>query len=569
MHNTSLTIVWIGLCLSTASAQGDVEKLPVTINTTQYDETSPVLSHNNDKLFFTRTADPGFEPTLTGEFSESGINKADEIYQARLAAIYSQISGREITEPYASIYNQDIWYTELQDDRFMEPVHPGYPLNNALPNSLISNGMATNEFVLLNQFYQDGSMYAGFSRVQVDEKGYYSFPEPMHIYNFQTTASDVNLTMTPDGQLLVISLHRADSKGSNDLYVSFFVRDNVWSSPIHMGNTLNTVFQETTPHISPDKRFLYFSSDRPGGKGGNDIYRSERMDYSWTKWSEPELVSGVNTSQDESQPYFDTQGEYMYFSSRRDGSSDIFRQRLTPRPQLEKPLLVRGKIVNTATGKPVHSELFWGEQSAEGFLEYFNTYTGEFEVSLTQYDSYKFQPRKANHFSPQMIVDPREFEKKGVDTLDVVLYVEPKPYADVNVTSPKKKSIETSEAYPKTMLTKDTRAFYNIYFEKSKPTILIKSKSALEYILGWMLDYPDMEILIEGHTDNVGDESDLIDLSLQRAEAVRSYLVHHGIQRSRLQVSGLGATRPLFSNLTESGREKNRRVEITVIKRPE
>ena len=72
--------------------------------------------------------------------------------------------------------------------------------------------------------------------------------------------------------------------------------------------------------------------------------------------------------------------------------------------------------------------------------------------------------------------------------------------------------------------------------------------------------------MIEGHTDNVGDEVALIDLSLHRAEAIRDYLVYKGISADRIQVAGRGATRPVFQNSTESGREKNRRVEITVIK---
>ena len=81
-----------------------------------------------------------------------------------------------------------------------------------------------------------------------------------------------------------------------------------------------------------------------------------------------------------------------------------------------------------------------------------------------------------------------------------------------------------------------------------------------------MESFPEMEILVEGHTDNVGDEAALIDLSLQRAEAIRNYLVHRGISAERIQVAGRGATKALFQNSTESGREKNRRVEITMIK---
>jgi outer membrane protein OmpA-like peptidoglycan-associated protein len=81
-----------------------------------------------------------------------------------------------------------------------------------------------------------------------------------------------------------------------------------------------------------------------------------------------------------------------------------------------------------------------------------------------------------------------------------------------------------------------------------------------------MKTHHTLEIMIEGHTDNVGDELALIDLSLQRATVVRDYLVSRGIDKNRIQIAGLGATHPITDNATEGDREKNRRVEIKVIK---
>jgi hypothetical protein len=112
--------------------------------------------------------------------------------------------------------------------------HPGYPLNNALTNSLVSTGTTPDEYVIINQFYEDGSMYAGFSRIRIHEDGSQSFPQPMHIYDFNVNSSDVNLTMTPSGHVIVLSMDRTDSKGAKDLYVSFYARENVWSAPVNM-----------------------------------------------------------------------------------------------------------------------------------------------------------------------------------------------------------------------------------------------------------------------------------------------------------------------------------------------
>ena len=556
------------LTYSIVSAQGDLEKLPPGINSKEYDETTPVLSKTGDKLFFTRTADPDFEPTFTDQFGLSTAATNDSLYRMRLAAVYSQIAGEEISDPYASIYNQDIWFAQIADGTFGKVVHPGYPLNNALPNSLVSVGMEPDEYVIINQFYEDGSMYAGFSRMHIGEEVNYVFPKPMHIFEFDLTNSDVNMTMTPEGHILVLSMKRSDGLGMNDLYVSFYIRNNLWSAPRHMGASINTSFQETSPHISPDKKFIYFSSNRPGGEGGNDIYVSERLNFSWLSWSEPvPVVGSVNSEFDESQPYFDSKTEYMYFTSKRDGTSDIFRQRQTPRPSLKKPIFVRGKIIDSSTGEPVHSELFWGQNSSTEYLEYFNTYTGEFEITLTEYEPYKFQPRKANHTAQRILVDPKGMEEQGIDTLDLVLYIQPKEEKDNTTNAPNKKNIFNQILNNKnTTDTEESITFYDINFIKGKSVILAKSRGALKYIYELMNEHPSLEIMIEGHTDNVGDEIALIDLSLQRAEAIRDYLVHRGIAQGRMQVSGKGATDPVSRNTSEDGREKNRRVEITIIK---
>src|SRR5688572_22813417 len=197
MHCIHPIILCIGLTFSMVSAQGIPEKLPSCINSDAYDETSPVLSRNGDRLFFTRTADPGFEPSLIIEEGQVTSNKHDALYIDRLVSIYSEIAGKAVSDPSASVFNQDIWYAPVSPDSLGEAVHPGYPLNNALPNSLVSIGMVPDEYVILNQFYKDGSMTAGFSRVTIGSEVSYAMPKPMHIYEFNLTGSDVDLTMTP------------------------------------------------------------------------------------------------------------------------------------------------------------------------------------------------------------------------------------------------------------------------------------------------------------------------------------------------------------------------------------
>lgn len=86
----------------------------------------------------------------------------------------------------------------------------------------------------------------------------------------------------------------------------------------------------------------------------------------------------------------------------------------------------------------------------------------------------------------------------------------------------------------------------------------------LEKLANFLKQYPERQVLIEGHTDNVGSATFNQTLSRQRAESVRRFLINRGIDSSRLSVSGYGFERPVASNDTAMGRQQNRRVEVVI-----
>jgi hypothetical protein len=142
-----------------------LEKLSSAINTDGYDEGSPVLSADGKLLYFTRSGYPDFERTLVKDGTDVSKTYAEHDYRNVLSLIYSEISNKNITEPYASAFNQDIWIAHMDGDVISNVTHPGFPINNALPNSVLSTRLDSNELVVINQFYRDGTMYEGFSSV--------------------------------------------------------------------------------------------------------------------------------------------------------------------------------------------------------------------------------------------------------------------------------------------------------------------------------------------------------------------------------------------------------------------
>jgi len=546
----------------------DVEKLYKVINTEEYDEASPVISLDGNSLYFTRTGSPDFSRTLI--FNGEDISKTlrESEYRKTLSEIYSQLAGKPVQDPYLSPYNQDIFIAMLSNSTVDSVVHPSQPLNNALPNGVMSGSADTGTLVVINQFYESGSMYEGFSTVDIDSSGNFSFPRPLHIYDFYNRSGDVNLAMNRHGMIMILSLEQDDSFGGNDLYLSFKIKDDLWSTPVNIGKDINTPFQESTPFITQDGRSLYFSSDRPGTSGGMDIWVSHRLDYTWKQWSTPQrLLEPVNSEFDDGQACIDDSGSFIYFASRRDGSSDIFRMPLQPKPRLSNPIVIKGRVVDGDTGKAIRAELYYGPESIENYLEYFHTYTGIFTAELKDYEVYKFFARKAGYQPANLKYDARLADMQDQSEHYMVL----KLYKIKKIDPPAEEEISMidSSSTPgqsiAALTVGEKIAFHNLYFEKTKAVVLEKSFPALDDLALTLKNTPTLKIQIEGHTDNIGNSKDLMELSWQRAEAVKSYLIKKRIDAKRISTIGYGSQRPISDNFSELTRSKNRRVEIRLM----
>jgi outer membrane protein OmpA-like peptidoglycan-associated protein len=104
----------------------------------------------------------------------------------------------------------------------------------------------------------------------------------------------------------------------------------------------------------------------------------------------------------------------------------------------------------------------------------------------------------------------------------------------------------------------------DVLFETARADLKGGAAGNLGKLAAFLVKYPDRNVVIEGHTDNVGGEDYNLGLSQRRAESVRSFLVTHGVSANRISASGKGEGSPVSDNDTATGRQQNRRVEVII-----
>lgn len=584
---------WISLDIHAQNSPLKIEKLSSRINSANYDETNPVVSRDGNTLYFTRVGHPGFKRTLIQDGLDLSARMNAGDYQVLLKEVYEEIAAESDHDPNSSPFNQDIWIAESHDAEFDVLVHPEHPVNNALPNSVCSLTPNPEELIIVNEFYSDGSMYKGFSIIAKDKEGNWQAPKPMYIYAMDEYGSDVNLNMSHDGEILILSINRADTYGDNDLYVSFKVSENKWSAPRNMGPGLNSKHREATPYISKDLKTLYFASNRPGGLGGMDIYISKRLDPTWQRWTTPVLLeSPINSSFNDAQPFLCERTGLLYFSSVREGDSNIYRARekdildrinwddLVPEPSnadvsqpyasqisdvplkdinrpeeiapvpkkkttsLDKSLesfTIHCSLVDSRTGRLVEGDVSFGLASEDLPASKVRAKEGEVSFNIKASSLVRISPEISGYIVQDKYIHPLQQLEKGINEQNFIFYVDPMEEDIVLTLNP-------------------------IYFERSKAEVIPSSFSELDNLVRTLMKYPNVYILIGGHTDHVGKLDELIKLSQDRADTIKEYFIKNGMEPSRIQTKGYGPTRPIIQGSDESSRSKNRRVEIRIDK---
>lgn len=356
-------------------------------------------------------------------------------------------------------------------------------------------------------------------------------------------------SFSSDGKTLYFTSNRPGGIGGKDIWqatIMGFKSDGtpIFGNVICLDKNINTAMDEISPFIHPDNKTLYYSSDGKPGMGGLDIFMSVKgIDG---KWQPAENVGyPINTAKDEMAFIVNARGDRAYFSSDRaedeKNSKSIYWFDLPEDIRPNPVIYVKGTVFDAETKEILNADFqLYDVETAEGVVtSKGNEKTGEFLVCLPLGGKYSFF---ASH--PGYMFYSGHFDIEQNHPLD-------KTYELDIALMPIKKGARIT--------------LKNIFFESDSYNLKNESKAELDRLIEFMTLNKNVRIEISGHTDNVGNADYNKRLSENRAKEVRKYLSDNDIEDSRMEHKGFGMTQPIEDNDTEEGRANNRRTEILVL----
>ncbi|MGB3179840.1 MAG: OmpA family protein [Cyclobacteriaceae bacterium] len=507
----------------------------------------------------------------------------------------------------------------------------------------------------------------------IDKKGdKWSVPspvgEPVNSRYLETTGS-----ITADGKTIYFASNRPDGFGGMDIYTSTKKDNGEWSRPVNMGSDINTDKDEDAPFIHPDQRTLYFTSSGHNTMGGKDIFKIVRTGQNW---SSPENMGyPINTTANDNYFTLTADGKKGFFSSDRKGGSgaqDVYYFEM-PDMYANIPMtLIKGQILAGESLEPVPTKIKVVDKAtntrvdyvydpdpetgyyliifppgkdydmiieAEGYMPYtvnvnipnqnyfYELYQRIYLKPIVQFDEMVgqevsvsnafFDTKNDKDVNPRAANEAMLIEKDSIDVYELMesiiaandtaaydylmdLMYKTNPVSDIDFDA-KSDLIESAEivyyyeennpedlemrivdsdtimSLPTFFVSKEAKRqaerlntpvaydkslldhIHKVYFDTDQSTLKGSEEADFETLLASLSKYEDLGIEISGFASNDGNEDYNRNLSNQRAISVLNFFNERGIARRRIIAKGYGATQ------NQSDKNEARRVEIRLV----
>jgi outer membrane protein OmpA-like peptidoglycan-associated protein len=493
---------------------------------------------------------------------------------------------------YASFRTDEIEYYKLDDPNYKPRVRQFYQARRNgfiwnytgpwkeivdIPDSDIGNGAFSpdKERFYFNKCYRNWQgknicdLYVSRKRVDGKWTDPQRLPEPVNDPNYTSTQPTIGINTRRNSEVIYFVSDRPGGKGGLDIWMTEWNnRYREWREPKNLGSRINTVGDEMTPYYDMKTRSLYFSSDGYPGFGGLDIYKATGE---VRKWVQPvNMEYPFNSSADDLYFTMDKKSGLGFYVSNRVGGNNIKHPTCCDDIWYFKwndyiRVSVMGSVFNHPDNKYVKiiNESFNVDYSVSSKKRY----TSGIPITLYMHDPHTGQDyivgKDTTMEDGKFIFENIDFGKEY--SLVVNNYgTEDKILKFNTFESKDEDTIKLEEIGVHYIPNKPLKL--SVYFDFASSDLTEEAKQELEEkVLKVMLAIPNAVIEISSHTDDIGEESYNLDLSQERADNLVQYLIARGIERDRLIAIGYGESQPIASNMTNEGRALNRRVEMRIV----
>ncbi len=462
---------------------------------------------------------------------------------------------------------EDIYQSTKINDKWSEPMNLGTTVNTPDHDAAIALSPDGNQLFIYKDA-QKGDIYLS-ERKGLDWSKPVSLGDKINL----PKSSEQSCSITSDGKTLYFSSDRPGGYGGLDIWKSQKIKGE-WTDPQNMGPKINSKEDEDSPFIHPDGITLYFSTKGKNTMGGYDIVRTTLEKGGW---SEPEnLGYPINSVQNDIYFVLSADNQHGYYASYKEGGYGKHDIYMISMPQAEDVKAIEVAKANTkiagvgAAGdgrKNIAPVALTKTKSRVTLLK------GVIKDALTK------QPIEANIALLNNKTGQKISEVNSNSATGAYLIILPagKNYA-ITVTKPgylfHSENFDLSDTAEFQEIIKNVDlnkaqvgakiVLRNIFFDFDKATLRPESNIEIERLRKVLIEYPTMKIELSGHTDNKGSSDYNKKLSDSRAKAVLDYLVKKGISPDRMNSVGYGFDRPMAPNDTDAGRQLNRRTEFEI-----
>lgn len=396
---------------------------------------------------------------------------------------------------------------------------------------------------------------------KADGNGRWQRPEPVG-GELNSEADEGVVSFSPDGQTMYLTVARRSATSDTSVEIHTSRRsDASWSASQPFDIDADTVSVYGHPAASPDGNWLYFSSDRPGGFGGKDIWRVRLGEHR----SEPQnLGNQINTPGDEEFPFIRSDST-IYFASDGHpgyGGLDLFVARKDESglrwnvENLGQPINSAGDDFGITFGPGEKGYFSSNRGDARGYDNLYSFELPDIEVAISGYVLDKDEEPVPGAtvriigadgtMKRERAKDDGSFRFRLNRGTKYVMQAGAEGYLNVKQEFESDPAEEDAEYWLDFILVAATKpqTVENVFYDFDRATLRPESKTALDELVALLNEHPNIRIRMTSHTDRVGTEAYNQALSERRAKSVVDYLIAAGIAPARLEYKGMGKTQP-------------------------